>query len=426
MLIADLVAQILGSNLPVRIECYDGSSLGPIDAKARITLRSSDALAYIATAPGELGFGRAYVAGTLDLEGDIFEALKLRDHLPTVTLDWRQWLALARLLGVAGFRRPPIPAEEARLRGSRHSKARDAAAIAHHYDVGNDFYRMVLGPSMTYSCAVWDDGTHDLTQAQANKYELICRKLALRPGMRLLDVGCGWGGMVTYAARVYGVHAVGITLSREQAQFATDAVRRAGLDGRVEIRVQDYRDVHDGPYDAISSIGMFEHVGLEKLREYFDQLFVLVHAGGRVLNHGISTPQPKSGINRRGFIDRYVFPDGELHEVGSVVSAMQREGFEVRHVESLREHYALTLRAWVANLEADWDRAVKLVGAPRARIWRLYMAASAINFEAGRTQIHQVLAVRDPDGRSGMPRRPDWDARPLAASTAAEAAKVDA
>ncbi len=426
MHIADLVAQILGTDLPVRIECYDGSSLGPADAKATLMVRSSDALAYILTAPGELGFGRAYVAGALDLKGDMFQALQLRDNLPDVKLRWQQWVAIARLIGVSGLRRPPIPAEEARLHGSRHSKARDAAAIAHHYDVGNDFYRMVLGPSMTYSCAVWDDETRDLTQAQANKYELICRKLALRPGMRLLDVGCGWGGMVTYAARVYGVHAVGVTLSREQANFATDAIRRAGLADRVEIRVQDYRDVRDGPYDAISSIGMFEHVGLEKLREYFDQLFDLVHVGGRVLNHGISTPHPRSGIQRRGFIDRYVFPDGELHEVGSVVSAMQREGFEVRHVESLREHYALTLRAWVANLEADWDRAVQLVGAPRARIWRLYMAASAVNFEAGRTQIHQVLAVRDPDGRSGMPRRPDWDVRRLASTTAASAATIDA
>ncbi len=364
MQIADLVAQVLGSDLPVRIDCYDGSSLGPADAEATLVVRSPEALSYIVTAPGELGFGRAYVAGALDLKGDIFEALRLRDNLPAVKLDWRQWLAIARLLGASGFRRPPIPAEEARLHGSRHSKARDAAAIAHHYDVGNDFYRMILGPSMTYSCGVWDDDTHDLTQAQANKYELICRKLALRPGMRLLDVGCGWGGMVAYAARVYGVHAVGVTLSHEQAHFADDALKRAKLDDRVEIRVQDYRDVNDGPYDAISSIGMFEHVGVEKLREYFDQLFSLVHAGGRVLNHGISTPNVgRPGINRRGFIDRYVFPDGELHEVGSVVTAMQREGFEVRHVESLREHYALTLRAWVANLEANWDRAVELVGA---------------------------------------------------------------
>jgi cyclopropane-fatty-acyl-phospholipid synthase len=416
MQLADLVSQLLGSDLPVQIDCYDGSSVGPSGADARIVVRSPDAVAFILTAPGELGFGRAYVSGALDVEGDIFAALALRDNLPNVKLDARTFVTLARLAGAAGFRRPPVPAEEARLRGARHTKVRDAAAVAHHYDISNDFYRMILGPSMTYSCAVWDDGTTTLEQAQANKYELICRKLALRPGMRLLDVGCGWGGMVMYAAEHYGLHAVGVTLSKAQAEYATDAVKLAGLDDRVEIRVQDYRDVNDGPYDAISSIGMFEHVGLARLGEYFDRLYTLVRPEGRVLNHGISRPAgSRTSHMRRGFIDRYVFPDGELHEIGAVVTRMQQSKFEVRHVESMREHYALTLRRWVANLEAGWDDAVALVGPGRARIWRLYMAASAINFEGGRTQIHQALAVRSPDGRSGMPRRPDWDTRPLGA-----------
>jgi cyclopropane-fatty-acyl-phospholipid synthase len=412
MRLGDLVAQLLGSDLPVRIDCYDGSSVGPPTSATRVVVWSPAAISYILTAPGELGFGRAYVSGALDVEGDIFEALALRRCLPNVKLDRPTFVALARLAGASGFRRPPIPPEEARLHGPRHSKTRDAAAIAHHYDISNDFYRRVLGASMTYSCAVWDDDTTTLEEAQANKYELICRKLALRPGMRLLDVGCGWGGMAMYAARHYGVHAVGVTLSRPQAEYATEAVKDAGLDDHVEIRVQDYRDVTDGPYDAISSIGMFEHVGLRRLGEYFDRLFTLVRPGGRVLNHGISRP-PGKGHKLRGFIDRYVFPDGELHEVGTVVSRMQQSNLEVRHVESLREHYALTLRRWVANLEAGWDDAVALVGPGRARVWRLYMAASAINFEAGRTQIHQTLAVRAPRGHAGMPRRPDWDTRPL-------------
>ncbi len=416
MRIADLVSQLLGADLPVRIDCYDGSSVGPAGAGTRIVLRTSDALAYILTGPGEIGFARAYVSGALDVEGDIFAVLQLRDHLPDVKLDGRTWLAMARLAGASGFRRPPVPPEEARLHGRRHSRARDAAAIAHHYDVSNDFYRIVLGPSMTYSCAVWDDDTVALEDAQANKYELICRKLALRPGMRLLDVGCGWGSMAIYAAEHYGVEAVGVTLSRQQSEYAIDAVKRAGLDDRVEIRVQDYRDVADGPYDAISSIGMFEHVGVARLAEYFNRLFALVRPEGRVLNHGISRrPGTRSRFHHRGFIDRYVFPDGELHEVGTVVSQMQQAGFEVRHVESLREHYALTLREWVANLEADWDRAVDLVGVNRARVWRLYMAASACNFEAGRNQIHQTLAVRAPQGQIVMPRRPDWETRPLGA-----------
>jgi cyclopropane-fatty-acyl-phospholipid synthase len=414
MQIAELVTQILGPDLPVRIDCYDGSSLGPSDAKARVIVRSPDALSYILTAPGELGFARAFVTGALDLDGDIFAALDLRHRLPNVKLNLDTWIAVARLAGAAGWRRPPVPPEEARLHGFKHTKQRDAAAISHHYDVGNDFYRMVLGPSMTYSCAVWDDDTTSVDQAQMNKYELICRKLALGPGKRLLDVGCGWGGMAMYAAQHYGVHAVGVTLSRNQAEYATDAVRRAGLDDRVEIRVQDYRDINDGPFDAISSIGMFEHVGLQRLGEYFDRLRTLVRPDGRVLNHGIScVPDARRGFGHRSFIDRYVFPDGELHEVGTVVSRMQRSDFEVRHVESLREHYALTLRAWVANLEENWDRAIDLVSSGRARIWLLYMAASAVNFEAGRTQIHQVLAVPGFTANSGMPRRPDWDTSSL-------------
>ncbi|MGH8978188.1 MAG: class I SAM-dependent methyltransferase [Acidimicrobiia bacterium] len=402
------ITDLLGTDLPVRFDCYDGTRAGPESATTRVVVRSPEALQYIATAPGELGFARAYVAGQIDVEGDIFDALALRSQLPDVRLRASQWMALARLVGAAGLKRPPIPAEEVRLHGRRHSRARDAAAISHHYDVSNDFYRMVLGPSMTYSCAVWSSPDITLDDAQAAKYELICRKLGLRPGMRLLDVGCGWGGMAMHAARHYGVEAVGITLSHKQAEYARQAAADADLRA-VEFRVQDYRDV-DGRYDAISSIGMFEHVGLARLREYFTHLHELLRPGARLLNHGISRPADghRSRFNRRGFIDRYVFPDGELHEIGSVVSRMQETGFEVRHVEGLREHYALTLRAWVRNLEANWEDAVATAGAGRARVWRLYMAGAALNFEDGGTQIHQVLGVRPDGGRSGVPWRPDW------------------
>ncbi len=407
--LAAAIAGFLGADIPIPLECYDGSRLGPPDGPTRIVVRSPKALRYVLTGFGELGFARAYVAGELDVEGDIFDALTLRDNLPDVRVTPREWLGLARTAGVDGLRPLPPPPEEIRQHGRRHSKERDAAAIAHHYDVSNDFYRMILGPSMTYSCAVFAAPETSLEDAQAAKYELVSRKLALRPGMRLLDVGCGWGGMVMHAAREYGVCAVGVTLSNRQADWARAAVKEAGLDDRVEIRVQDYRDVVDGPFDAISSIGMFEHVGAAKLDEYFSRLYELLRPGGRLLNHGIARrPGNSPAFARRGFIDKYVFPDGELHEVGSVVSRIQKAGFEARNVEGLREHYAQTLRHWVANLESHWEEAVRLVGPGRARVWRLYMAASAIHFDAQRAHIFQVLAVKDDNGRSNMPWRPDW------------------
>jgi cyclopropane-fatty-acyl-phospholipid synthase len=419
--VARALEAVLGPDLPIAARAYDGSRLGPADAPATLLIRSPNVFRRLVTAPGELGLGRAYVADELDVDGDIYAALAaLRDRIPALrAFGARQWADMLRLAGSSlarsGLKPLPIPPEEAHLRGVRHSRERDAAAIAHHYDVSNAFYRIVLGPSMTYSCAVWEDEGVTLEDAQAAKYELVSRKLGLEPGMRLLDVGCGWGGMVLHAAANHGVRAVGVTLSRAQAEWAEKAVAEAGLPDRIEIRYGDYREVRDGPFDAISSIGMFEHVGLSQLRVYFGGLRRLLRPGGRLLNHGISRP-PNAGRTRfqpDSFIDRYVFPDGELHEVGSVVSTMQRTGFEVRHVESLREHYAITLRAWVRNLEASWDEAVAEVGRGRARVWRLYMAASALNFEAGRTQVHQVLAVRSDGDRSGLPLRPRFEERPL-------------
>jgi cyclopropane-fatty-acyl-phospholipid synthase len=412
MALAPLVEEVLGGELPVAVEAYDGSRAGPAEAATTLVIRSPDALRRIITAPGELGIGRAYVAGDLDLEGDIWALLALRDRMPEVRLAPGVMLRLVRELGGwREVRRVGPPKEEVRLHGRRHSRARDAAAISHHYDVSNTFYRMVLGPSLTYSCAVFQHPSDTLEQAQADKYELICRKLGLEPGMRLLDVGCGWGGMVLHAAEHHGVTGVGVTISTRQAELAAKRVAEAGLSEQVEIRLQDYRDIDDGPYDAVSSIGMFEHVGEAKLAEYFTRLLRLLHPGGRLLNHGISRP-PGQGVRlpRRSFANRYVFPDGELHEVGRVVSVMQRAGFEVRHVESLREHYAQTLRRWVANLEGAWADAVREVGEARARVWRMYMAVSSINFAAGRTQIHQVLATRTTaDGSSSMPLRPVFE-----------------
>ena len=410
--IRTIVDSLLGEQAPLRVTCWDGSTFGDPGAPVGITVTSPTALRRLLWNPGELGLGRAYVAGDIDVIGSIFDLLALRDHVAgreaDVALrlglrDWWSLLGSARRLGAIGLR-PSPPPQEARLGGRRHSKSRDAAAIHHHYDVGNAFYRLVLGPTMTYSCAYFPESGTPLDRAQDLKYELICRKLGLESGMRLLDVGCGWGGMVLHAAQHHGVEAVGITISKEQAALAQQRVSRAGLDGRVEIRLQDYRDLDDGPYDAISSIGMFEHVGIEQLTVYLRQLRHLLRPGGRLLNHAISRPAGEGGFDRDSFVSRYVFPDGHLHETGRVVSALQDQGLECRDVESLREHYARTLRQWVANLEANWDEAAALVGEPRARIWLLYMAGSALGFEANRLSVHQVLALKTtPDGQSRMP-----------------------
>ena len=409
-----LLESLLGPNPPVAFRFWDGSSLG--GGASTIVVSSPLALRHLWWAPGELGFARAYVAGAIDVEGDfdailnLRERLATRDGVPQLRIGPATLGVLTRAAAATGALggRPPLPPEELRLRGLRHSKARDAAAIAHHYDISNDFFRLVLGETMTYSCALFSTEQTTLDEAQRAKYDLVCRKLGLRAGMRLLDVGCGWGGMVLHAATHYGVTAVGVTLSAHQAELAAKQVRERGLEGQVEIRNKDYRDLNDGPFDAISSIGMFEHVGEVRLGEYFERLASLLRDKGRLLNHGISRPTPSArsaAFKHASFVDRYVFPDGELLEVGRVVSAMQQRGFEVRDVESLREHYAQTLRCWVANLEANFDEAVRLVGQGRARVWRLYMAASALNFAANRTNIHQVLGVRsDKAGQSGMPR----------------------
>jgi cyclopropane-fatty-acyl-phospholipid synthase len=311
-----------------------------------------------------------------------------------------------------------------RMRGRRHTVGRDRRAVTHHYDLPGDFYRLLLGPSMTYSCALWEDEGYTLEDAQRAKHELVARKLALGSGLRLLDVGCGWGGMVEHAVCRHGVRAVGVTLSAPQQEWATRRLAAAGAGEAAEIRVQDYRAVDDGPYDAISSIGMSEHVGDARLPGYFARLYTLLRPGGRLLNHAISSipalhvsgrwpawaPHPRrrhaARFGEATFISRYVFPDGELVEVGRVVSAMQRAGFEVRHVETLREHYPLTLRRWLANLDAAWPEAAALVGARRARAWRLYLAGSVFSFEVGRIGVHQVLAVRPGAGSSGTSLRP--------------------
>jgi len=399
--LAEALSAVLGTTeLPVRLRGWDGSLAGPPGAPV-VAVHSRRALRRMLWSPGQLGLGRAYVAGEIDMEDDVFAtfaALRSAGRLvqggPASGTTWQERLSLlgtALRLGAIGPE-PAPPIEEADLGGGRrHSRSRDAAAISHHYDVGNDFYELVLGPSMVYSCAVWATPDTGLDAAQEAKLDLVCRKLGLTPGSRLLDVGCGWGSMAIHAAQRYGADVVGITLSEEQARMARKRVAEAGLTDKVEIRVQDYRAVDDEPFDAISSIGMAEHVGRAQMPAYVDQLRNLLRPGGRLLNHAISWNAGRSSWNPDTFISRYVFPDGELLGLGEIVGVLESRDLEVLDVEALRQHYALTLRAWVQRLEDNWDAAVAASSEGRARVWRLYMAASALTFEAGDMGVNQVL-----------------------------------
>jgi cyclopropane-fatty-acyl-phospholipid synthase len=417
MALAEVFERIAGPDAPVEFRAYDGSRAGAEDAPVRITVRSPVAVSYLAQAPGELGLARAYVSGHIDVDGDMYSVLGRMGGIQR-DLSAAERLQLLRQLGGPRVLLPrvPPPPQEVRIRrrplmGRRHSKGRDANAISHHYDVSNTFYEWVLGPSMAYTCACYPSEDATLEEAQAYKHDLVARKLALRPGMRLLDVGCGWGGMVMHAAREHGVKALGVTLSEQQALWAQRAIADRGLSGLAEVRHLDYRDVIETGFDAVSSIGLTEHVGQAQLPGYFAFLYGKLKPEGRLLNHCITRTDGTEPARRPdGFINRYVFPDGELEPPGYLVSLMHDTGFEVRHEENLREHYAKTLAGWCANLDEHWDEAVAEVGQATARVWRLYMAGSRLGFERNRIQLHQVLGVRlGENGRSGMPLRPDWE-----------------
>jgi len=433
MAVADFVAGVFDGEPPFRIEAYDGSVAGPLDAPLTVRFLRQDAITRALTRPGELGIARAYVAGDIELDGALDSLFSLEVPPLRTVMNVSNIRSLLNQTGFSVLKPIAPPTIEARQKGLLHSKSRDKQAISHHYDVSNEFYEMILGPTMAYSCAVFDSPEDSLEDAQIRKVDLVARKLDLAPGMRLLDVGCGWGTMAIHAARVYGASVVGVTLSEPQQRFATERAKAAGVADLVEFRVQDFRDVNDGPFDAISSIGMFEHVGRRSMELYIRSLYHLLKPGGRFLNHAIGRPatrdlnpnptrikeltrQVSIAAGLRGpsrvhspFIERYVFPDGELHEVGTLVSMFQAHGFEVRHLEGLREHYALTLRQWVKNLEARWDQACAEVGAERARVWRLYMAGSAVGFERHHLEIHQVLCVRPEIGDAKMPLRPMFE-----------------
>ena len=419
MALAEVFERVAGPDAPVEFRAYDGSVAGTGDAPIRVMIKSPVAVAYLAQAPGTLGLARAYVSGHLDVEGDMYTALARMVAAQQIQMDFSERLRLLRELGGPKTLLPrvPPPPQEVKvsrrwLAGRRHSKNRDSSAISHHYDVSNTFYEWVLGPSMAYTCAVYPSADASLEEAQAYKHDLIAKKLGLRSGMRLLDVGCGWGGMVRHAAREYGVKAIGVTLSAQQAAWAQKAIEDQGLSGLAEVRHLDYRDVPETGFDAVSSIGLTEHIGKAQLPGYFSFLQGKLRPEGRLLNHCITRPDSTQPARQAGgFINRYVFPDGELEGPGYLVSLMNDAGFEVRHEENLREHYALTLTGWCANLDAHWDEAVAEVGDGTARVWRLYIAGSRLGFERNAVQLHQILGVKlGVDGESGMPLRPDWEA----------------
>ncbi|WP_031039096.1 SAM-dependent methyltransferase [Streptomyces sp. NRRL F-5650] len=415
--LAALVEDALGGPLPVRLRAWDGSETGPADAPA-VVVRSRRALRRLLWQPGELGLAQAYVTGELDVEGDLADGLRRmrtaarerRLHPPRLSLADRARAAGAAVrLGAVGPR-PATPGSQARLRGGLHTKARDRAAISHHYDLSNDFYRLLLDETMAYSCGVWADGNTDADAAGAQraKLELICRKLGLTAGSRLLDIGCGWGSLTLYAAERHKAKVTAVTLAGEQAAHVSEQVRERGLEDRIEVVCQDYRDITGGGYDAVSTVEMGEHVGDAEYPAFAAALHRVVRPEGRVL-----VQQMSRGRNAPGggaFIEAYIAPDMHMRPLGETVRLLEDAGLEVRHAESLREHYVRTVRAWERTLEERWDEFVALVGEETARVWRLYLVGGALAFEQRRMGVDQILSVRPTvEGVSGMSATPgEW------------------
>jgi cyclopropane-fatty-acyl-phospholipid synthase len=414
-----VVTPLFGGPLPVHLRAWDGSELAADDPTApTVVLASPDALRRMLWAPGEIGLARAYVSGELDVEGDLADAFRriwaatrrrnLTSRVGAATL--ARAVRAAFSLGVV--RRPlPPPVSEARPRGRLHSRRRDADVISHHYDLSNALYTLLLDENMAYSCAYWtsDDLGYTVADAQRDKLDLICRKLDLRPGVRLLDVGCGWGALSVHAAKGYGAQVTGVTISREQLAFGQARVVAEGLEHLVDLRLQDYRDLTDGPYDAISTIEMGEHVGATNYPAFLTTLYGLLRTEGRLL-----TQQMSHGPDHPGggpFIESYIAPDMHMRPLPELLGLINAAGFEIRDVHALREHYVRTVEAWHAEFEQRWDEVVAFVGLEQARVWRLYLVGGALTFEENRMGIDQVLSVKPTvSGRSSMPAtRLGWE-----------------
>jgi len=421
--LANLIEGVLGAPPPVRLRAWDGTEAGAVDDPTApvVIVRRRRALRRLLWSPGERGLARAFVSGDLDVEGDIAEGLSrfwrlARSGSGSPRMDRAQKIdALRTALRLRAVGpNPAPPASEARLAGGLHSRRRDRAAISHHYDLSNEFYAFLLDPQMAYSCGYWtsDDPGYGLADAQRDKLDLVCRKLGLKPGMRLLDVGCGWASLLVHAAEHYGVQAVGVTLSAQQREFGLDRIEREGLSSRVEIRLQDYRAIKechspDQPFDAIASIEMGEHVGQDNYPVYAAQLHRLLRPHGRLLLQQMSRGAAGDDNAPGGgaFMESYVAPDMYMRPLGETLGFLERAGHEVVDVHSLREHYVRTVRPWLDTLQDNRSEAIRLIGDEQYRIWLLYLAGAALAFEENRMGVHQILTVRSgADGRSGLPR----------------------
>ncbi|MHB9045517.1 MAG: class I SAM-dependent methyltransferase [Pirellulales bacterium] len=390
-------------------ELFEAESDGPI--RFTLVLKHPGAVRRMFWPPNELTLAEAFLRGDFDLEGDVEAAGPLGDYLLNLPKNWVERLRLGgRLWSFPSRPHASHESRAARLNGTPHSIHRDREAIAYHYDRSNEFYALWLDRRMVYSCAYFASAGEDLDTAQERKLDYVCRKLRLRPGERFLDIGCGWGGLVIHAARNYGVHALGITLSRAQASLARERIRQAGLADRCRVELCDYRELDaPGQFDKLASIGMFEHVGEQLLPRYFAQAWELLRPKGAFLNHGISRPETEPPPRGPTFISRYVFPDGQLVPIGATLTAAEESRFEVRDVESLREHYAMTLRHWLGRLESRHDEACRAADETAYRVWRLFLALSAYGFHVGRLNLYQTLLVKTDRGHGGLPlTRADW------------------
>jgi cyclopropane-fatty-acyl-phospholipid synthase len=381
---------------PFTLRFWDGTELQATDAHSpTLYFRTPRAVAHVLRAPGELGLGRAYAAGMIEVD-DLDGAVRIVDTFKPQPLSLNQRLRLGgAMVRACGITAPPRrPQTELRLRGERHTLARDRRAVRHHYDVGNEFFALFLDRSMTYSCAYFKGGAGTLEEAQDAKLELVCAKLGLRHGERVLDVGCGWGSFAIHAATRHRANVLGITLADRQAELARERARDAGVADRAEIRIADYRELAEGPFDAIASIGMVEHVGEERIDEYARRLHALLRPGGRLLNQGIAKLKDLDTPDEGPFSERFVFPDGVPLPLSRITLALERAGLATTHVEGLQDDYEQTLRHWIERYESRYDDAVRLAGAERARVWRLYLHAARLGFETGWASIYQVLAHR--------------------------------